>query len=118
PAGDRWGHSPPTPKTSIETAVETRLAASPAADGERPSPEQAPSLHEDPIEHQVDDHARHRDVEPKRKGPARDSPMPVKLSTQGPRERNDHHRHNDHRQDRVRDQDREVEGPRPTGAAK
>src|ERR1019366_3725715 len=94
------------------------LAASPAADGEGGNPGEAPAPTEDPIEHQVDDHARHRDVEPEGKRPARDGPMPVKLSTQGARERNDHHRHNDHRQDRVRDQDREVEGPRPTGAAK
>src|SRR5208337_5203668 len=79
---------------------------------------QAPSLDKDPIQHQVDDHARQRYVEPERKRPAGDGLMPVKLLTQRAGQRHDHHRRNDQSQRGVRNQNGEVERPRPSRAAK
>ena len=51
----------------------------------------------------------HRDVEPDREGPARDPPVPVVAPPQAQVERPQHERHDHHGQDRVRDQDREVD---------
>src|SRR6266478_2120533 len=71
-------------------------------------------LHEHPIQHHINDHARHRNVEPQRKRPARNRPMPVKPLSQRPAQRNQDHRHNDDRENRVRGQDCKVHPTPPS----
>ena len=66
------------------------------------------------IEHQVDDHARDRDVQPHRERPARDPEVRDELPAKRPAERHDDERHYRGREHRVRDQHRKVEGTRPT----
>src|SRR6185503_6146778 len=68
------------------------------------------------IEHQVNDHSGHRDVQPHRKCPPSDAPVNHKLSRQGPFQRDDHKRHDGHRQYRVRSKNREVQRPHPAFA--
>src|SRR5262245_50463910 len=62
------------------------------------------------IEHQVDDHAGHRDVEPDRQSPARDLSVKVESLLQRAGERHEDHRHDRDGQSRVRDQNEKVDG--------
>ena len=70
------------------------------------------------VEHQVDDHAGDRDIHPDRVSPAGDLAMLLKLAAQSERERNDDQRHDDGSENRVRNQNREINRARPSVAAK
>src|ERR1043165_3284240 len=61
------------------------------------------------VEHQVDDDARDRDVEPERVSPARDAPVAQVVAAQRTPERDEDERHNARGQRDVRDENREIE---------
>src|SRR6266567_632915 len=70
------------------------------------------------IEHQVDNHAGHRDVQPHRKGPSGDTVMTHELSTKGASQSHDYERHERNRQYRMRNQNRVVRRPYPSHSPK
>ena len=63
------------------------------------------------VEHEIDDHARYGDVEPERQGPACQTPVASPLRFPGPGQREQYQGHNHGCQNRVRDEDREIEEP-------
>src|SRR5437660_1950014 len=66
------------------------------------------------VEHEVDENAGDRDVQPEREGPAGDGAMAIEALAQGSGQRNKYQRHDHYRQNYVRDQDGEVDGTRPS----
>lgn len=72
----------------------------------------------DLVEHQVNDHAGDRHVQPDWESDACDAPVPRKFAPQGAIKGEYHERHDHHRQDRVGCQDREVDRARKAGALK
>ncbi len=75
-------------------------------------------LHEQLIQHEVDDDAGDADVHPEREGPARNRPVQRVAGPQCARERDQHQRHDDNGQDRMAQQDREIERARPAVSLK
>ena len=63
------------------------------------------------IKHQVNQHARTRNVEPHRQSPTRQSPVAQKVAAKGPPKSNDYEWHYDHGEDRVRGKSREIDRP-------
>ena len=61
------------------------------------------------VEHQVNDYSRHGDIQPDWQRPASNSLMFCEISPPGAIESKQDQRHNDHREDHVRNQDGEVE---------
>lgn len=70
------------------------------------------------VKHQVNDDAGDTNVEPKRQRDTRDAPVTREVVTKRAVEREYHQRNNNRREDRVRRQDREVDGPHQSGALK
>jgi len=70
------------------------------------------------IKHQINDHAGNRDIQPHWQCPARKRTMTQKIATQRAAQSNDDERHDHHGQNRVRGQDREIDGPRNSLPAK
>src|SRR5262245_57186374 len=64
------------------------------------------------IQHQINQNSRDRNVEPHGQGPTRQSPVTHKISAQGPAQGNYDKRHDDHREHRVRSQDRKIDWSR------
>ena len=60
------------------------------------------------IQHQRDDHAPHRDVEPDRECPPRDPPMPVVARAEAARQRDQRERRYRRREHGVREQDAQI----------
>ena len=65
------------------------------------------------VEQKVDDHARNGNIHPDRPGPARDPLVCVKALPQRSRGGHDDQRHDGKRTEQMRDQDREINGPKP-----
>jgi len=63
------------------------------------------------VEHEINDHAGYGDVEPERQGPACQTPVARPLRLPGPSQGEQHQRHNHGGQNRVRNQDREIDQP-------
>ena len=70
------------------------------------------------VEHQVHDHAGHRDIHPDGVSPAGNAAMGFKLPPESERERDHNKRHDNGGKDRVRNQNREIDWTRPSVAAK
>lgn len=70
------------------------------------------------IKKQINDDACDGDVEPHRKRPARNPPVPYKVAAGGAIQRDANEGHNKRRQNRVREQDDEVNGAHESGAGK
>jgi len=64
------------------------------------------------IKHQIDDYAGDGNIQPHRKGPARDGAMAQEVATQRSTQRDDDEWHNNHSQNRVRRQYREIDWAR------
>lgn len=70
-------------------------------------------LHEQLIQHEVDDDAGNADVHPERESPARNRLVQGVAGPQGARERDQHQRHDDDGQDRMAHQDGKIQRARP-----
>lgn len=70
------------------------------------------------VKHEVYENSRDRNVEPERKSPAGDGAMAVKTLAQRPDQSDDHQGNDRGGQHNVRNQNRKVDRPRPSGALK
>ena len=79
---------------------------------------QQPTSGEEFVEHEIYNHAGDRHVHPDWVRPARDPPMAFESILQAEREGDQDHWDHNSGQNRMRDQDREINGPRPSAATK
>jgi hypothetical protein len=70
------------------------------------------------VQHYIDYDSGDRNVQPYRKSPAGDATVAVKSLPQSRIQREQHQRHHSDRQQRVRDQDRKIQRPRPALSGK
>jgi len=70
----------------------------------------------EPVQHHINDNPRHRNVKPDRQRPARDATVRIEPFAQCATQGNQREWHYRYRQDRMREEDREIDRTNPTPA--